>query len=496
MALSESPPFLSEDPEFNEVRREPYSLEAEQAVLGGLLLSQEAYDKVAECLVKDDFHSKNHRLIYDAIAALNQENQACDAVTVAEYLKNKGHADGMIAYLAELAQAAASATNVVAYANIVSEKSVRRQLIRKSADIADQAYKTEMPGHDLLEYADKSIFELLQKNAGRSPPLDLSAASERSYKLINELHDKGGGLTGLPTGFQEIDRQTLGLQKGDLIIIAGRPSMGKTSFLLNIIEYVIMHDSRPETVALFSMEMKAEQLALRMLSSLSDINQLNLRRGRLEDEDRPRLRTAYKQLSQVGQQVFIDDGALLNPTRLRARVRGLMRERERLSLIAVDYLQMMSPDLARKENRVLEISEISRSLKGLAREMDVPLIALSQLSRAVEQRSDKRPVMSDLRESGAIEQDADVIMFIYRDDVYESKSKPDSHSGSNRVEAEINIAKQRNGPQFMTKLMFKKSTMKFQALIPDERIPSYGEDAYIPGDMRAGFDDAVMPGTD
>lgn len=499
MAASKPPLAGNKYSSVEEVRREPYSLEAEQAVLGALLVSDAAFDRVADRLHEDDFYHKDHRLIYAAVTALSQDKQPCDVLTVAERLKSEGSADGMIGYLAELAQAASSAANVIAYADIVSEKSIRRQLIRKSVDIAEQAYKIEKSGKELLELADKSIFELLQKKINQRSVLDLSIAGERSYQLITKLHEQGGGLTGLPTGFTSIDDQTLGLQKGDLIIIAGRPSMGKTSLLLNIIEYIAMHDDHSGAIAFFSMEMQAEQLALRFFSSLSDIDQLSLRRGKIKDNEWPRLRSAYKLLSGFGRQVFIDDSATLNPTHMRARVRSLLREKGELSLIAIDYLQMMSPDSSRGENRVLEISEISRALKSLAREMNVPVIALSQLSRAVEQRPDKRPVMSDLRESGAIEQDADVIMFIYREDAYKNrdgKSKHPRQSKSMPVKAEIHVAKQRNGPQFVRDLMFKSSTMKFYTPIGEERVPDHGSDDYKAINQLADVEDFTIPGAD
>ena len=494
MAIPEPPPFDPAASAADEVRREPRSLEAEQAVLGGLLVSNDAFDKVIDRLSEDDFYKKDHRLIYAAIADLNQDNQPCDALTVAERLKNKGYVDGMLAYLAQLAQAASSAANIVAYADIVSEKSIRRRLIRQSVDIADQAYKVDKSGKELLEYADKNIFELLQKHIGQQPIVDLSVAGERSYERIAQLHEQGGGLTGLSTGFSTIDSQTLGLQKGDLIIIAGRPSMGKTSLLLNLIEYIAMDKNHSGTIAFFSMEMQAEQLALRFLSSLSGIDQLNLRRGKLEDNEWPRLGSAYKMLSDFGKKVFIDDSATLNPGRLRARTRSLVRERGELALIAVDYLQMMTSDSSRHDNRTLEISEISRSLKSLAREMNVPLIALSQLSRAVEQRADKRPIMSDLRESGAIEQDADVIIFIYRDDVYDKEDGQAMQQAKDMpVKAEIHVAKQRNGPQFMRQLMFTKSIMKFSTPIDEDRIPSYDKNEYMAGSQPVDIDDITMP---
>lgn len=442
----------------NRPRLPPHSIEAEQAVLGSLLLSDGAWDVVADRVVEGDFYRKEHRLIFRAVAALAQQDKPRDVVTLSEWLEQRGDlekAGGML-YLGTLAKETPSAANVKAYADIVRERSVLRQLIQVGEGIASNAYDAgDRAVKDLLDEAETRVFKIADEGAGRQSGFKnikdlLSSAVDR----IDELFNNGSAVTGLATGFDKFDEMTSGLQPSDLIIVAGRPSMGKTSFAMNIAENAAIKHRKP--VAIFSMEMSGEQLAMRMISSLGRINQQNLRTGRLEDSDWPRITSAIAMLSEAP--LFVDETPALSPTELRSRARRIKREHD-LGLIVVDYLQLMSvPQI--KENRATEISEISRALKALAKELNVPVIALSQLNRSLEQRPDKRPVMSDLRESGAIEQDADVIVFIYRDEVYNEDS-PDKGT------AEILIRKQRNGPTGTCRLTFLGQYTKFENYSPE-----------------------------
>lgn len=437
----------------------PHSVQAEQSVLGGLVLDNDSWDTVADRVGEEDFYRRDHRLIFRAIAKLVGEQKPFDVVTLSEWLEQTGELDaaGGLAYLALLAKETPSAANIAAYADIVRERSVLRQLIHIGTEIADSAYQPagrEMK--QLLEEAEQKVFRIADqraRGAGGFKPIKslLSAAIDR----IDTLFRSEGHLTGVSTGFTDFDEMTSGMQPSDLIIIAGRPSMGKTTFAMNIAEHVAIREKVP--VAVFSMEMPGEQLAMRMMSSLGRIDQHRVRTGKLEDDEWPRMTSAINILADTA--LFIDDTAALTPTEVRARCRRLCREHGQLGLVVLDYLQLMqSPGSG--ENRVAEISDISRSLKALAKELNVPVIALSQLNRNLEQRPNKRPVMSDLRESGSIEQDADLIIFIYRDEVYH----PDT---ADKGTAEIIIAKQRNGPIGTTRLTFLGQYTRFENFIAD-----------------------------
>ena len=439
----------------------PHSIEAEQAVLGVLMLeANESFDKVSETVTEGDFYQHSHKLIFRAIAALAIEGRHPDVVTVTGWLQTHGELEdaGGLNYVGALSEVAPSAGNVKEYADIVRERSVLRQLIGVANDIADSAYDADgRSAKDLLDAAETRVFAIADqtaKNAGGFH--DIKSVLAGAIERINTLFESDAAITGLSTGFTELDEKTSGLQKSDLIIVAGRPSMGKTTFAMNIAENAAMEADAP--VAIFSMEMPAEQLGMRMISSLGRVELQKLRTGKLAEQDWPRITSAITLLNQK-RNVYIDDTPALTPTDLRARSRRLAREHG-LSLIVIDYLQLMQVTDSR-ENRATEISEISRSLKALAKELQVPIIALSQLNRSLEQRPDKRPVMSDLRESGAIEQDADVIMFIYRDEVY----NPDDEASKGR--AEILIRKQRNGPIGAVNLTFLGRYTRFENFSPE-----------------------------
>jgi replicative DNA helicase len=437
----------------------PHSQEAEQAVLGGLMLDNEAWDAVADRLADVDFYRHDHRLIFRAIAELAERNTPFDVVTLSERLEARGELAeaGGLPYLGMLARDTPSAANIRAYADIVRERSVLRQLISVGTQIADSGFNSEgRESRELLDEAEQKVFEIAEQGArSRQGFRPMRALMRSTVEHIETLYERDDPVTGLPTGYGEFDEMTSGLQGGDLIIVAGRPSMGKTSFAMNIAEYAALKQRHP--VAVFSMEMPGEQLSMRLLSSLGRINQQRLRTGRLEDDDWPRFTSAVSMLSEA--QMFIDDSPALSPTEVRARARRLMREHKQLGLIVIDYLQLMQVP-GSTENRTTEISEISRSLKALAKELSVPVVALSQLNRSLEQRPNKRPVMSDLRESGAIEQDADLICFIYRDEVYHEDS-PDKGT------AEVIIAKQRNGPIGTLRLTFLGQYTRFENYVPE-----------------------------
>ncbi|MEY2697377.1 MAG: hypothetical protein RL333_1515 [Pseudomonadota bacterium] len=437
----------------------PYSINAEQSVIGALMLDKLAWDKVAEILIEDDFYRRDHQLIYRAIRILAEKQSPLDVITLSESLEQLGWIEecGGLAYLATLAKETPSAANIEAYANIVREKSILRQLIHSGSEIADLAYSPQ--GREtiqLIESAEQTVFRIAdqyrRKGTGFSPIKPLLA---KAIDRIETLFQQDGHLTGASTGFTDFDEMTSGLQNSDLIIVAGRPSMGKTTFAMNIAEHVAIKEQVP--VAVFSMEMPGEQLAMRMISSLGRIDQHRVRTGKLEDDEWPRMTSAINILAET--KLYIDDTPAMTPTEVRARCRRLARENDgKLGLIVLDYLQLMqSPG---SESRVNEISDISRQLKGLAKELNVPVIALSQLNRSLEQRPNKRPIMSDLRESGAIEQDADLIVFIYRDEVY---NKDTTDKGS----AEIIIAKQRNGPIGTARLTFLGQYTRFENFIHD-----------------------------
>lgn len=451
-------------PSAESLRTPPYSMEAEQAVLGGLMLENNSWDLVADKINEDDFHLFDHRVIFRAIADLAYNNQPFDVVTLADKIKQSDQDNinqkNVTAYVATLAKETPTAANIAAYAEIVREKSILRQLASTGTEIAGSAYQTEgLNSNQLLDIAEKKIFQIGDHGARQlSGFKGMKELLNTTVEKINELCERGDAITGLPTGFDDFDKNTSGLQNGDLIIVAGRPSMGKTSFAMNMIEDAII--TRQASVAVFSMEMPSHQLTMRMLSSMGRVDAQALRTGSLNEEQWRNISSTVSILSEA--KLFIDDSAALSPTEIRARARRLKREHG-LSLIVIDYLQLMQIT-GSTENRTNDVSEISRSLKALAKELDVPVIALSQLNRSLEQRTDKRPVMSDLRESGAIEQDADLITFIYRDEVYNDES-PDKGT------AEIIVAKQRNGPIFKTRLTFMGQFTRFENYAPEFHIP-------------------------
>jgi replicative DNA helicase len=453
------------DPQLAAVRTPPHSIEAEQSVLGGLLLDNSAWDRIADLVGTDDFYRNDHRLIFAAISRLIDGSKPADAVTVYEALRNANKAEdaGGLAYLNALAQNTPSAANIRRYAEIVRERSVLRRLVTAGDEIATSALNPA--GRDtkqILDEAESRVFRIAEEGArGRQGFIEIQPLLTKVVERIQELFERANpsDVTGVPTGFTDLDSKTSGLQPGDLVIVAGRPSMGKTAFALNVGEHVAIEQGMP--VAVFSMEMGASQLALRMLSSTGRLDQQRLRTGRLLDDDWPRLTSAIQKMHEAP--LYIDETPALTAIDLRARARRLSRTCGKLGLIIVDYLQLMSAS-GQGENRATEISEISRGLKALAKELSVPVVALSQLNRTVEQRTDKRPVMSDLRESGAIEQDADVILFIYRDEVY----NPDTND---KNVAEIIIGKQRNGPIGRVNLRFDGQYTKFENLA---RSPQFG----------------------
>jgi len=438
----------------------PHSLEAEQAVLGGLLLENGAWDRIADQVGESDFYRQDHRQLLRAITRLIAEGKPADVVTVAELLQSLGEleATGGLAYLVSLTSNTPSAANIRRYAEIVRERAVLRKLVETATNIADSAYAPAgRSAGQLLDEAEARIFEIAETGHRSNQGFqEIKPLLTRAVERIDELYhrDNPNEVTGIPTGYVDIDRMTSGLQPGELIVVAGRPSMGKTAFSLNIAEHVVLDAGLP--VAVFSMEMGAQQLAMRMIGSVGRLDQHKLRTGQLKDDDWQRLTYALGKLNDAP--LFIDETPALNSLELRARARRLMRQcGGKLGMVVVDYLQLMSASTSQGENRATEISEISRSLKALAKELNCPVVALSQLNRSLEQRPNKRPVMSDLRESGAIEQDADVIMFIYRDEVYNPESQ-------DKGRAEIIIGKQRNGPIGTVQLAFIGENTRFENL--------------------------------
>lgn len=438
------------------LRRPPHSSEAEQAIIGGLMLDNQVWDKINTKLCETDFYRVEHRTLFRSITELAKKNQPFDVVTLLDALKSNNHLDdaGGETYLFELANNTPSVANVSAYADIVREKSVQRQLISVAGEIADSAYN---PGSrevaELLDFAETKVFAIAEQTGSDGEPQSIKSVLVRAVEKIDALYHSGEAITGLATGLTDLDEITSGLQTSDLIIVAGRPSMGKTALVMNIAEHAAIKGSKP--VLAFSMEMPADSLAMRMMSSLGRIDQHRIRTGKLDDDDWPRVTSAVHMLSEAP--LFIDDTPALSPSEMRARARRLAKEHGQLGLIVVDYLQLMQVPGYKGDNRTAEISEISRSLKSLAKELEVPVIALSQLNRSLEQRHDKRPIMSDLRESGAIEQDADLICFIYRDEVYNDES-PDKGI------AELIIAKQRNGPIGRVRVAFIGKYTRFEDL--------------------------------
>lgn len=466
---SHDPRASPRDDEVAKLRVPPHSIEAEQSVLGGLLLDNGAWDRAADVLSEGDFYRYEHKMIFTAIGGLIGASKPADVITVFEQLQSHGKAEdcGGLAYLNALAQSVPSAANMRRYAEIVRERAILRKLIAASDEIATQAFNPQgRQVAQILDEAEGKIFKIGEEGQRTKQGFQsMDVLVGQLIDRVTELAENGAeDVTGVRTGFYELDRMTAGLQGGDLIILAARPSMGKTAFALNIAEHVAVAEGLP--VVVFSMEMGAAQLALRMVGSLGRIDQSGLRTGRLKDDDWGRLTEAVEKLSKAS--MFIDETPALNPAELRARARRQARQCGKLGLIVIDYLQLMSgTNSSSGENRATEISEISRGLKALAKELNCPVIALSQLNRSVETRTDKRPMMSDLRESGAIEQDADVIMFIYRDDYY---NREDSKVPGT---AEIIIGKQRNGPVGALHLAFLKPLTKFDNLAPDANFGEY-----------------------
>jgi len=433
----------------------PHSIEAEQSLLGGLMLSNEAWDRIMELVNDADFYRHEHRLIYRAMTALAAENHPFDVITLSEHLNgiDQLEAVGGLAYLGDLVRNTPSASNILSYALIVRERSTMRQLISAATEIATRNFNPEgRSSAELLEEAERRIMEISENRVQRGGPQGVNELLRRAVDRIDELYDSASAITGLSTGFIDLDERTSGLQRSDLVIVAGRPSMGKTAFAMNLVEHAVLKQEKP--VLVFSMEMPAESLIVRMLSSIGRIDQHRLRNGQLHEDDWPRLTSAVAALKD--RPLFIDDTPALSPGELRSRARRLKREHGDIAMIMVDYLQLMQiPGSA--EGRTAEVSEISRNLKAVAKEFSCPMVALSQLNRSLEQRPNKRPVMSDLRESGGIEQDADVIAFIYRDEVYHEET-PD------KGVAEIIIGKQRNGPIGTVRLTFLKEFTRFENL--------------------------------
>ena len=436
----------------------PHSIEAEQSILGGLLIDNKAIDRIAGQVSASDFYRNDHRIIFTHISKLIDNNDPADIVTVAESLEQNAELTkvGGVAYLGLVAENTPTASNITGYAKIVRERSIMRNLVEVGSDIVESAFSPQgKDAQQLLDESESKIFQIA--DAGTSEKLgfiDIKELLPKAAQRIDDLYqlDDPNGVTGVPSGYSDLDQKTAGLQPGYLIIIAGRPSMGKTSLALNIAEHVGMEAGLP--VAIFSMEMGAAQLTMRLLGSVGKLDQHKMRIGQLEDEDWPKLTNALGVLNEAP--IFIDEGSALNSYEVRARARRLHRQQGKLGLIVIDYIQLMSSANEQStENRATEVSEISRSLKALAKELNVPVVALSQLNRSVESRPDKRPMMSDLRESGAIEQDADVIMFIYRDEVYNPET-------AEKGVAEILLSKQRNGPTGTVKLTFLGQYTRFE----------------------------------
>ena len=448
----------SHDRQVAQLRIPPHSIEAESSVLGGLLLDNAAWDRVSDLLTDTDFYRYEHRLIYGATSALINATKPADVITVFEHLQNQGKAEevGGLSYLNSLAQYVPSAGNIRRYAEIVRERSILRKLVSASDEIATNAFNPQgRPVADIVDEAEQKIFNIGEQGSRMKQGFQgMESLVVALLDRVQEMADNPNDVTGVPTGFYDLDRMTAGFQGGDLIVLAARPSMGKTALAINIAEHVALHEGLP--VAVFSMEMGAAQLAVRIVGSIGRIDQSHLRTGKLTDEEWPRLTEAIEKLRNIS--LYIDESAGLTSSELRANARRLARQCGQLGLIVVDYLQLMSGSTSSDENRATELGEISRGLKMLAKELKCPVLALSQLNRSVETRPDKRPMMSDLRESGAIEQDADIIMFIYRDDYYTKEASKEPGV------AEVIIAKQRNGPTGVVKLAFLKPITKFESL--------------------------------
>jgi replicative DNA helicase len=442
----------------------PHSLEAERSLLGGIMLSETAWDAVAELVTPSDFYYGKHGHIFTEMARLAEAAEPLDVITLAEALQKRAllEASGGLIYLADLAKSTPSAANIRAYANIVHDRATLRRIINTATSIQETAFNPEgRDAGDVLDSAERLIMQIAEQGPKSGGPVGVNALLKEALGKIDELFNSKGSITGLTTGYKDLDSKTSGLQASDLIIVAGRPSMGKTSFAMNLVENAILADSKP--ILVFSMEMPAGSLMMRLLSSVGKIDQTRVRNGQLEEEDWAKLSAAMQQLKD--KPLLIDDTPALTPTEIRSRARKVLREQGSLGMIMIDYLQLMQV-AGSSEGRTAEISEISRSLKSIAKEFNCPVIALSQLNRSLEQRPNKRPVMSDLRESGAIEQDADVIMFIYRDEVYNEES-PDKGT------AEIIIGKQRNGPIGTSRLAFVGQFTRFENLAHSDYSDDY-----------------------
>jgi len=443
------------DKQVDTLKVPPHSIEAEQSVLGGLMLDNQAFDRVAELVVSQDFYTRTHKLIFEAMTTLAEIGDPIDLITISESLEknNKLVGIGGFAYLAEIAKNTPSAANIDAYASIVRERAVVREMIGVANGSAEAGFNTEgRTIHDLLDFAENKVFKIAeQRTKNNEGPQSIHSILEKTVDKIEELYQSPqDGVTGVSTGYADLDKMTTGLQPSDLIIVAARPSMGKTTFAMNLAEHAAMTQDKP--VLIYSLEMPSEQIMMRMLASLGRINQTKVRTGQLDDDDWARLSSTMGLLMEKGK-MYVDDASGLTPTDVRSRARRIARDHGGISMIMVDYLQLMRvPSLA--DNRTLEIAEISRSLKALAKELKCPVVALSQLNRTLEQRADKRPINSDLRESGSIEQDADLIMFIYRDEVYNEDS-------TDKGIAEIIIGKQRNGPIGKVRLTFQGQFSRF-----------------------------------
>ncbi|MDD9963626.1 MAG: replicative DNA helicase [Gammaproteobacteria bacterium] len=436
----------------------PHSIEAEQSVLGSLMLKPDAWIDVIDILGVNDFYRSEHKIVFEAMDRLWRDNKPIDAITVADALSTKGQLDriGGAAFLADLIETTPGTANAPAYARIVRDRSTLRQLIRAGQHITESGFEPDgRSSDDLVEEAERQVFAIAEGRIADSGPQPVTPLLDTAAEEVRKLYEHKGQLPGLPSGFENLDKMTTGFKDSDLIVIAGRPSMGKTALAMNIVEYAVVECDKPSVV--FSLEMAAEQLVLRLLSSLARIDQSRMRIGELKDHDWTKFGAAVKRLKD--RPLYIDDTPALTPGELRARVRRVAREADGVGLIAVDYLQLMRI-AGSAENRTNEISEISRSLKALAKEMRCPVLALSQLNRDVERRQDRRPMMADLRDSGAIEQDADLILFIYRDEVYNEDSQ-------DKGVAEIIIGKQRNGVTGKVRLSFLGELTKFENLAPD-----------------------------
>lgn len=444
------------DNKIRDLKIPPHSIEAEQSVLGGVMLDNEVWEMVSEMLLSTDFYVKNHREIFKAMEELANTAKPMDVITLSEHLEHKGDSDISMAFLGDLAQNTPSIANIRAYAEIVREKAIMRQLISASNEIADASFNPKGRGlAELMDMAERKVFAISQaREASGEGPSKVEDILKSTIQRIETIQKTKGGITGLATGFTDLDKMTSGLQAGDLVIVAARPSMGKTTFAMNIVENVALNQEKP--VLVFSLEMPSESIIMRSISSLGRLEQNKIRSGQIQSsEDWDKFNSGVLQLKNHTK-LLIDDAGGLSPAEMRSRSRRVAREYGSVGLIMVDYLQLMTvPGMS--DNRTLEVSEISRSLKALAKELEVPVIALSQLNRSLEQRSDRRPVMSDLRESGAIEQDADLILFIYRDEVYHPETE-------RKGIAEIKIGKQRNGPIGSVELSFQGQFCRFDNL--------------------------------